>query len=73
MHIAEPAFLLTRDGGLIRAVDESGTYQAPWALRLPEPLDGPLPDGRPWGRQRAARRGAIPTSGSRVRLTDEPC
>lgn len=58
MHIAEPAFLLTRDDGLIRAVDESGTYQAPWVLRLEEFLRGSLPVGLPWGgsaRSEAAR------------------
>jgi hypothetical protein len=49
MHVAEPAFLLTHDTKLIESVDASGTYQAPWVLRLAEFLRGPLPLGRPWG------------------------
>jgi hypothetical protein len=49
MHIAEPAFLLTHDTKLIESVDASGSYQAPWVLRLQEFLGGPLPLGRPWG------------------------
>jgi hypothetical protein len=49
MHLAEPAFLLTRDEKLITAVDASGTYQAPWVLRLADFVSGALPQGRPWG------------------------
>ena len=49
MHLAEPAFLLTHDDKLIRAVDSSGTYQAPWVLRLSQFLKGNLPTVRPWG------------------------
>jgi len=49
MHLAEPAFLLTHDEKLIRAVDACGTYQKPWVLKLSELLGGKLPTGRPWG------------------------
>ena len=54
MHLAEPAFLLTRDNKLIHALDESGSYQAPWVRTLPDFLASALPPGRPWGRN--ARR-----------------
>jgi hypothetical protein len=49
MHLAESAFLLTHDNRFIRAVDESGTYQRPWVLRLSD-FRRALPPGRPWGR-----------------------
>ena len=49
MHLAEPAFILTRDDKLIRAVDASGTHQAPWVRRLNGFLNAKLPEGRPWG------------------------
>jgi hypothetical protein len=47
IHIAEGCFLLTRDGKLVRLIDESRTYQRPW-VRRPDDLDD-LPDGLPWG------------------------
>jgi len=49
MHLAEPAYLLTHDDKLIRAVDAAGTYQAPWVVRLSELMDENRPRGRPWG------------------------
>jgi hypothetical protein len=49
MHLVEPAFLLTRDGDLLKSVDASGTYQAPWVRTLEQFLRAPLPVGRPWG------------------------
>ena len=48
-HIAEPAYLLTHDEKLIRAVDQSRTYQAPWVLRLHEIRGPSRASGRPWG------------------------
>jgi hypothetical protein len=49
MHLAESAFVLTHDEKLIRAVDLSKTYQAPWVRTLAEMHATNLPTGRPWG------------------------
>ena len=59
MHLSESAFLLTHDNPLIRAVDESGTYQRPWVRRLSD-FREPVPPGRPWGQSaRLAANGFV--------------
>jgi hypothetical protein len=63
MHLAEPAFLLTRDRALIESVDESGSYQAPWVLRLEEFLHAHC---------RSADRGGS-ARGSRLRASTGRC
>jgi hypothetical protein len=50
LQLAQPAFVLTQDNGLISYVDDSGTFQAPWVRTIGELLTDPLPSGVPWGR-----------------------
>lgn len=50
-HLGIPAILATRDLDLIRTVDATGTFQAPWVRTIGELLDGPIPHGEPWGRR----------------------
>lgn len=47
MHIAEGCVLVTNETQLVKLVDDSKTYQAPWVRRLND-LDD-LPQGPPWG------------------------
>ena len=46
IHVGEGSVLVTQERHLISLVDEAGTYQAPWVLRLND-LDE-LPEGGPW-------------------------
>ncbi len=46
-HVGLGHFVLTNEMHLVRIVDESKTYQAPW-VRRPDDLDN-LPDVVPWG------------------------
>lgn len=54
MHLGDGCFVVTRDVRLIKLVDRSETYQAPWVRHLDD-LDD-LPEGPPWGE--SARRQA---------------
>ncbi len=45
-----PTFIATWDLNMIRDVDASGTYQAPWIRTLGELLTDAKPSGLPWGR-----------------------
>jgi hypothetical protein len=56
LNIAWPTIIATSDIRLIRAVDESGTFQSPWVRTLSELLTTYLGLETPWGRD-AKRRG----------------
>jgi hypothetical protein len=53
-HVGEVAIFVTQEKKILRLVDQSGTFQAPWIRTLAEVLTERLPRGRPWGRH--ARR-----------------
>jgi hypothetical protein len=50
MHVGEQAVLVTRDGRLLRSVDDSRSFQGPWVRTLVEALTEGMPSGTPWGR-----------------------
>lgn len=62
MQLAQPAFVATKDKTLVRRVDESGTYQAPWVRTIGELLVESLPSGAPWGWTAFDARQAFPVS-----------
>jgi hypothetical protein len=53
-HIGEGAIFVTREKKILKCVDDSGSFQAPWVRTLVEVLTERLPRGLPWGRH--ARR-----------------
>jgi hypothetical protein len=57
-HIGEGAFFMTRERKILKLVDQSRTFQAPWVRTLVEVLTERLPRGSPWGRH-ARRLGAV--------------
>jgi hypothetical protein len=70
MHVGEPAFLVTRDHGLIKAVDAPKTYQAPWCERWSNSLGCPA-DWPPMGHQCQAPGGAVRPGGGLVGVSDD--
>jgi hypothetical protein len=54
MHVGEPAIFVTHERKILNAVDNCGTFQAPWVRTLAEVLTERLPKENPWGRH--ARR-----------------
>ena len=62
-HLAEPAYFVTHDTKLTKAVDEADTYQAPWVLTLSELLRADRPVGRPWGSRARAAAAAFRRTG----------
>jgi hypothetical protein len=49
-HLAWPAFLVTLDVSLIRAVDASGTFQGSWVRTPIELIEEAVPRCEPWGK-----------------------
>jgi hypothetical protein len=49
LHLAVPVFLVTNDKRLVKLVDETRSFQAPWVRTLAEMQARDLPTGVPWG------------------------
>jgi hypothetical protein len=49
LHLAVPVFLVTNDTRLVKLVDETRSFQAPWVRTLAQMQARDLPTGVPWG------------------------